>query len=255
MLVTQVSGKENRQIQRISMSLPIQVEIRLDQKKIWEETTYIKDVSSFGAGFFLSRPITRGRLIKLNVSMPCKLRLYDLSDTQYNIWGVVRRCIPINSGSKGEPFYSIGVGFIGKFPPDSYNENPLTVYEIEKRDDEGFWVLREESEEIQKTVRVQENRRVDTRFMIPTTVTVEILDDAGNEVAVEDTVTENISVRGAAIFCSFPVEVGYFVRVISEQYNVSIISVVRGIHTGGDNIQRIHVEFIDRFFPLEGYTE
>ncbi len=251
MLMQQVSAEENRQIQRISMSLPIKVEIRLDQKKTWEETTYIKDVSSFGAGFFLSRPVVRGRLINLTISMPCKLRLYDLSDAQYKIWGVVRRCISINSGAKGEAFYSVGVGFIGKFPPESYTKNPLTIYEIASRNEDGFWVLAEDSEDLPETA-LQSNRRIDTRFKIPTNVTVEILDDEGNEVAVEDTVTENLSFRGAAIFCSFPVEIGYFVRVISEQYSVSIISIVRGVHIGDYNIQRIHVEFIDRFFPLEG---
>lgn len=252
MLTTQVSAEENRQIQRISMSLPLKVEIRLDQKKTWEETTYIKDVSSFGAGFFLSRQVMRGRLVHLTISMPCKLRLYDLSESQYKIWGVVRRCIPINTGASGDGFYSVGVGFIGKHPPESYKQNPLTVYEIASREDDGFWILEEDEQKPQVALQ-PDNRRLATRFKIPTTVTIEILDDEGNEFAVEDTVTENISLRGAAIFCSFPVEVGFFVRVISEQYNVSIISVIRGVHLGEDKIQRIHVEFIDRFFPLEGF--
>lgn len=252
MLTTQVSTEESRQIQRISMSLPLKVEVRFDQKKTLEEVTYIKDVSSYGAGFFLSRPIVRGRLILLTISMPCKFRLYDLEETQYKIWAIVRRCIPINAGSNGEAFYSIGVGFIGKFPPESYKNDPLTTYEIISRREDGFWVLNEEPEEFDEII-VPEHRRYDTRFKIPTNVTVEILDDEGNEIAVEDTVTENISIHGAAIFCSFPVETGYFVRVISEQYNVSIISVVRGAHLGNDKIQRIHVEFIDRNFPLEGF--
>ncbi len=41
-------------------------------------------------------------------------------------------------------------------------------------------------------------------------------------------------------------------RVKSEQYNASIISIVRGKRLGQDNIPRVHLEFVDRFFPLEG---
>jgi hypothetical protein len=48
------------------------------------------------------------------------------------------------------------------------------------------------------------------------------------------------------------VEIGEFVRVKSENYNVSIISIVRGRRIGQDGIPRLHVEFVDRLFPLEG---
>ena len=81
---------------------------------------------------------------------------------------------------------------------------------------------------------------------------VEILDDDGNTIANEQTVTENISLSGAAIYSTITPAVGSFVRIKSDQYNVSIISIIRGIRVGEDKIQRLHVEFIDRFFPLEG---
>ncbi len=68
----------------------------------------------------------------------------------------------------------------------------------------------------------------------------------------ENTVTESLSLSGAAVFSMLNVEKGSFVRVKSEQHNASIISVVRGKHLGTDHIPRLHLEFIDRFFPLEG---
>ena len=66
------------------------------------------------------------------------------------------------------------------------------------------------------------------------------------------TVTENISLGGASVFTTMSLEKGIFLRVTSERFNVTILSVVRGFRVGPDNIPRVHLEFIDRFFPLEG---
>ena len=62
----------------------------------------------------------------------------------------------------------------------------------------------------------------------------------------------DLSLGGASVFTSFNVDVGTFLRVTSERHDVTIISIVRGKHIGGDGIIRLHLEFIDRHFPLEG---
>ena len=107
MLTTQVSAEEKRRMQRISMQLPIKIEVRVDQKKEWEEITRIKDISTFGTGFVLSRPVKRGRLIYMTIPMPRKLRNYDLSESQYKIWGIVRRCITIKEAISNAEKYSL----------------------------------------------------------------------------------------------------------------------------------------------------
>ena len=66
------------------------------------------------------------------------------------------------------------------------------------------------------------------------------------------TVTENISLGGASVFTSMAPEAGSFLRVTSERFNVTLLSVVRGSRVGQDGITRVHIEFIDQFFPLEG---
>jgi hypothetical protein len=48
------------------------------------------------------------------------------------------------------------------------------------------------------------------------------------------------------------VKPGSFVRVASDRYSIKIISVVRGRRLGPDGLPRLHLEFIDHFFPLEG---
>ena len=94
--------------------------------------------------------------------------------------------------------------------------------------------------------------RKQTRFFIPEPLVVEQIDDAGNVLKTESTVTENISLGGASVFTSLSAAKGSFLRVTSERFDVTILSVVRGQRIGPDGITRLHVEFIDRYFPLEG---
>ncbi|MEZ5425964.1 MAG: PilZ domain-containing protein [Pyrinomonadaceae bacterium] len=233
------------------MSLPIKVEVKIDRKMGFDEITRLKDVSAFGTGFLLSRPVKRGRLLHLTIPMPRKLRTFDFAEPQYRIWGIVRRCIKIKSANSEPEKYSIGVGFIGRTPPESYNDNPSKIYDISHREEKGFWNIFESDCKPDESHLPKDARR-HTRFKIPASLLVETLDDNGNTISSEQTVTENISLSGAAIFSSFNPQIGSFVRIKSQQFNVSIISIVRGVRLANDGIKRLHIEFIDRFFPLEG---
>jgi len=247
-----VIEKENRRIQRISLPLPVRVEVKIDSNINWNEITRLSDVSAFGAGFSLKRPIKRGRLILMTIPMPRQLRSFDYSEPQYKIWGLVRRCIPTGKSAQN-PEYSIGVGFTGKAPPPGYLEHPSMLYDITHRADEGegFWQLapadlRADDSALPTDLRKQ------TRFHIPEALRLERVDQAGNVLESESTVTENVSLGGAAVFTTLKADVGAFLRVTSDRFNVTILSVVRGSRTASDGITRLHLEFIDRFFPLEG---
>jgi hypothetical protein len=244
--------KENRRIQRISLPLPVRVEVKIDSKINWNEITRLSDVSAFGAGFTLKRPIKRGRLVLLTIPMPRQLRSFDYSEPQYRIWGVVRRCIPTGKSTQ-TPEYSIGVGFTGKAPPPGYLNHASMLYDITHRSDEGegFWQLMP-ADLMADDSDLPTDLRKQTRFFIPEALTVEKVDEAGNVVESEMTVTENISLGGAAVSTTLVAEAGAFVRVTSQRFDVTILSVVRGARVGPDGITRLHLEFIDRFFPLEG---
>ncbi|MBK6748852.1 MAG: PilZ domain-containing protein [Acidobacteria bacterium] len=247
-----VVEKENRRIQRISLPLPVRIEVKIDAKVSWNEITRLSDISAFGAGFTLKRPVKRGRLVLLTIPMPRQLRCFDYSEPQYKIWALVRRCIETGQ-VRAEPSYAIGVAFTGQRPPIDYSEHPSRLYDISHREQEGegFWHLTPadlmaDDSDLPKDLRKQ------TRFFIPESLKLEILDDAGNVTASETTVTENLSLGGAAVFTQFELDPGSFLRVTSERFDVTIISVVRGKRVGPDGITRLHLEFIDRHFPLQG---
>ena len=241
-----VETEETRRIKRLSLTLPMRVEGKDDPNDKWDEITHLKDISPFGAGFMLKRPVKRGRLVQLTLPMPRQMRCYDFAEAQYKVWGIVRRCI--TQDNKG---YFIGVAFIGKMPPKSYFDNPASIYEISKRDEEGLWQITSAPSEPDESNIPKEDRR-HSRYGIPINMNVQVIDKNGNVLQSESTVSENISLGGASIFTSFNLEQGTYLKVTSLQYETSIKAIVRGRRLGPDGIPRLHIEFIDNFFPLEG---
>jgi hypothetical protein len=245
-----VINKDNRRIQRYSLSLPARVEVKIDNNFSWHEITRLEDVSAFGAGMNLKRPVKRGRLLVVSVPMPRQLRCYDYLEPQYRIWGIVRRCMPLGDNPAAEN-YAVGIAFVGKNPPAAFNENPSKLFDISDREDGGLWELTEANlNPDEKDLPAYLRRH--TRFSIPEALLIEMLDENGDVAASEVSVTENISVGGASVFTSFDVANGAFLRVKSERHDLSIISIGRGRHLGADGIVRLHLEFIDHLYPLEG---
>src|SRR6476620_1136650 len=132
--------KDSRRIQRYELALPTRVEVQIDEKFAWHEITRLEDISAFGAGFRLKRPVKRGRLLVMSVPMPRQLRCYDYLEPQYRIWGLVRRCVPLANSGVAEA-YAIGVAFVGKAPPATYNDDPSKLYDLANREDGGLWQL------------------------------------------------------------------------------------------------------------------
>src|SRR5215218_543915 len=124
-----VTDQDNRRIQRYPLALPARVEVKVDHKLAWNEITRLEDISAFGAGFKLKRPVKRGRLLVMSVPMPRQLRCYDYLEPQYRIWGLVRRCVPLSNGGVAEA-YAIGVAFVGKHPPGTFGDDPSKLYDL-----------------------------------------------------------------------------------------------------------------------------
>jgi hypothetical protein len=230
--------------ERLELQLPVRVRGRETPEFEWMEVTRLSDVTPFGAGFTLKRPTEKGRLLHMTIPMPRQLRVFDHVEDQYKIWALVRYVRSgTTTGKKG--VFDIGVAFIGKRPPASYESEPWRRYEIATPDARSMAM----AEEVVKPLPT-EDLRSHTRHNIAVDMFLEILDVTGEVMESESTVTENISRGGATLFTSFDIPVGRFIRLTSGQYNLTVHAAIRSRSVGGDGIPRIHVEFIDKEWPL-----
>jgi hypothetical protein len=244
--VTDPTGKSKRLRERIKLALPVRVHCRESAGHDWVEMSRLVDVTPFGARFSLTRPTERGRLLHLTLPMPRQLRCFDHIEDQYRVWAVVCH-IAGQPEFTVEARYEVGVAFTGRNPPQSYVNDPSTLYEIESATAEhNLWRLKEVGQKSSPA------RSEQTRLQMALSVRLEVFDASGRIQMSEQTVTENISPRGAAVWTTLKVERGRFVRLTSADTGLSITAVVRATRAGADNIPRLHLEFIDKHWPLEG---
>jgi hypothetical protein len=228
--------------ERLALQLPVRVRVRETPDFEWTEVTRLLNVTPFGAGFTLKRPTEKGRLLHMTIPMPRQLRVFDHVEDQYRIWAIVRY-LKSRTAEK-VPVFEVGVAFIGKRAPASYEAEPWKRYDISTT---GFQSLATLDELPSLTASDQRDQ---TRHNIAVDMRVEVLDVDGTVSETEQTVTENISAGGATLFTTLTVPVGRFIRLTSEQHGVTVHAAIRSRSTGADGIARFHVEFIDRQWPL-----
>jgi hypothetical protein len=238
--------KSKRVRERIKLALPVRVHCRETAQHEWTEMSRLVDVTPFGASFSLTRPTERGRLLHLTLPMPRQLRCFDHIEDQYRVWALICR-VSVRPDFAGEARYEVGVAFTGKHPPASYVRDPSTLYEAESiSSEDNLWRLKE----VERKTAPQRSEL--TRLQMALNVRLEVFDSEGHVTAAEQTVTENISRRGAAVWTTLKVERGRFVRLTSTETGLAVVAAVRAARTGPDGIPRLHLEFIDQQWPLEG---
>lgn len=231
---------------RLELRLPVRVHCRETSDFDWVEITRLLDVTPFGAGFTLKHVIEKGRLLHMTIPMPRQLRVFDHIEDQYKVWALVRYVRPLPPEGDKPPVFEVGVAFVGKHPPKSYEEDPAKRYEIANSVTEAG--PGEDADEMLGPLH--STQREYTRHSIPVEILLETLDEKGVVAQSEQTVSESISPKGATLFTSLNVAGGRFVRLSSQQYNMTVFAAVRSSGKGADGIGRIHVEFIDREWPL-----
>jgi hypothetical protein len=243
-MAEQRNWKRNRE--RLELKLPVRVNCRETRELEWTEITRLIDVTPFGAGFTLKRPIEKGRILHMTIPMPRQLRVFDHVEDQYKVWALVRHVKPLPpEGGKGLQF-EVGVAFIGKRAPRSYEEDPSKRYEIAGSSPENLSV----AEDFVPTEMASSDKRIKTRHSIPVDMFIETFNEKGEVEMSEHTVTENISQTGAAIYSTLSLPVGRFLRLTSEQFKLTVYAAVRGQSIGPNGVPRVHVEFVDREWPL-----
>lgn len=240
-----------RRSDRISLPLPILVENRKGSKFSWSEYTRLNAVTTFGAGFNIQHQICVGQIVHLTTAFPAKLRCYDFWEDQYKVWALVRHCHSLEGKESAQPIYNVGVAFLGKSPPLNYFQNSGQIYAIHKFDNHGLCIVRESQLNSPPSEFSRPNQK-HPRYDIPFEVIIETLDGQQNAICQEFSVTENISLGGAAVKTLSKIEVGSLVRIKCLGKDLSITARVCNHRLGADGIPRLHLEFIDRLFPLDG---
>lgn len=246
----QHEGKSRRARERFRLALPVRVRGRESPDHEWSEMSRLVDVTPFGARLRLSRPTETGRLLHLTLPMPRPLRCFDHVEEQYRVWSLVRNVRILDPSSEQGALVEIGVAFVGKWPPQSFETDPTRRYEIARTAGAaGLWSVKEESSEVLSDVAITDKRK-ESRHVIPIEVLVEVFGKDKGFSDSEKTVTENISLKGASIFSTLDLAPGRFVKISSEQYRASVLAVVRARHIGADGIPRLQLEFVGGEWPL-----
>jgi hypothetical protein len=229
--------------ERLPLTLPVRVRGRETPNFEWTEVTRLTNVTPFGAGFTLRHPTEKGRLLHMTIPMPRQLRVFDHVEDQYKIWAVVRYIK--TSIVEKQTVFEVGVAFVGKRAPASYEKEPWKRYDVSTN---VFQALNA-AEDVLTPFPV-EDQRAHTRHNIAVDMRIEIVDPNGQVSETEQTVTENISSKGATLFTTLEIPPGRFIRLTSEQYKITAHAAIRSRSTGADGVPRIHVEFIDKEWPL-----
>jgi hypothetical protein len=120
-LMSVVTEVEKKKAEIVSTELLAVVKSKDAQNKPWKEVADVMSFTAGGTAFHIERECKVGTLISLMLAMPENLRCYDHDKELYRVWGLVQFCQPLNDA--GREGFHVGVAFIGKNPPDSYNES------------------------------------------------------------------------------------------------------------------------------------
>jgi hypothetical protein len=229
--------------ERLALHLPVRVQGRETPDFAWTEMTRLNNVTPFGAGFTLKRPTEKGRLLYMTIPMPRQLRVFDHVEDQYRIWAIVRHMKARISNNTTT--FDVGVAFIGKRAPSGFEKEPWKRYDVATT---TFQALTSPDDIV--TPLPTEDQRAETRHNIAVDMKLEVVGENGEVLESEHTVTEDISKRGATLFTTLQVPQGRFIRLTSDRYAITAHAAIRSRSTGADGVPRIHVEFIDREWPL-----
>jgi len=232
---------DKRRNERLSLAISAVVKAKENKENFWKEPAELVSISRSGAGFYIARKCEVGSIVSLMMPMPKHLRCYDTDKELYRVWGLVQHCSQV-SGAEDSDFH-VGVAFVGKNPPPSYNENPLQSYRIAGMNEDGTWRIVEA-----KTSFVI---RRHPRYWVSLEIVLSALNAEKNLMTDEKAATENISMSGAAVFSDLKVDVGDSVNFDCIPHNFSALAIVRNRQTYEHELPKLHLEFINTEFPVE----
>lgn len=194
----------------------------------WEEMTASGDISYGGASFPLRHGHGVGQVLLLSAPLPRNFRRYDLSETSYKSYALVR-----NSRTNEEGGHVVGVMFLGRVPPKGFEAKPGGRYRL-PTDPRAAHT---------PTGVPPDERRRHERLQLFVNLRLKRAGVSG--VMEEQTVTENVSRGGARVFTTLPVARGESVTVTDLDNAVGAEAVVRNVYVGPDRVTRLNLHFPD----------
>jgi hypothetical protein len=116
------SGEDRRRQRRVPIKVPVRVQGRDPDGTTWEEMSTCEDASVRGVGLFLSHAVRQGQVLHLSVPLPSRFRQFDVNETSYHVYAVVRHTRQETRGPR------IGTLFLGRHPPRGATSLPTELY-------------------------------------------------------------------------------------------------------------------------------
>jgi hypothetical protein len=220
-----VPPSERRRNPRMSLSVTVRVQSHDPDGTPWEEMTATDDASYGGASFPLRHAHGVGQVFSLSLPLPRNFRRYDLTETSYKIFALVRNTRAVADGMR-----MAGVMFVGRVPPRGYDAKPGGRYRLPDDPLLGNAAARGE-------------RRHQERLQIFVNLRLRRVGSSGT--MEEQTVTENVCRGGARVFTTLPVSAGEALTVTDLDDRVSTQAVVRHVFVGLDRVTRLNLQFPD----------
>ena len=102
---------ERRRQRRVPLKLPVRVQGRDANGADWEEMSTCEDASLGGVALLVSHPVHLGQVLQLSLPLPQRFRQYDINDSFYRTYALVRDTQPWPNALR------VGVLFVGRHPP------------------------------------------------------------------------------------------------------------------------------------------
>ncbi len=217
-------GKDRRKHARVDIGLPVRVQGRDPDGNTWEEMSTTEDASVGGLAFRLKRPARLGQVLHVSLPLPARLRSYDLKDSSYRSYVLVRNARPIPEGTR------VGVLFLGKNPPRGAESLPSELF-------------------LMPGDPVPEERRRFPRWSVRLVLKVERGFVPPGSTGEEQTMAEDIGKWGAQVRTSLPLAKGDLVRIEEVGGDYKTRAEVRNVSIGPDNHPRLNLLFLDEPVP------
>jgi hypothetical protein len=219
-----VPPSERRRELRTGLGVPVRVRGHDPDGTPWEEMTATDDASYGGASFPLKHAHGVGQVFSLSLPLPRNFRRYDLAETSYKIFALVRN-IRVSANGRNVA----GVMFLGRVPPKGYETKPGGRYRLPDDPKTGPAPGTE--------------RRSHERLQLFVNLRLRRLGVSGS--LQEQTVTENLGHGGARVLTTLPISAGETLTVTDLSEQVATEARVCNVYVGPDRVTRLNLQFVD----------